>query len=57
MELNAKVKMLSLGNNNSSPLKMPAKEVARGKMYVIKRSKCLIDNHMIVFHCWLGEVC
>ncbi|GAB1861964.1 Ribonucleoside-diphosphate reductase [Camponotus japonicus] len=45
MELSARVKMLSLGNNNPSPSKMPVKENARGKMHVIKRNGRKEDVH------------
>ncbi|XP_011698569.1 PREDICTED: ribonucleoside-diphosphate reductase large subunit-like, partial [Wasmannia auropunctata] len=38
MDLYTMFGKLSAGNDNQSPLKMPGKEAARGKMHVIKRN-------------------
>ncbi|XP_029167610.1 LOW QUALITY PROTEIN: ribonucleoside-diphosphate reductase large subunit [Nylanderia fulva] len=45
MELNKKFNTLSLESNDHSPVKMPAKEAARGKMHVIKRNGRKEDVH------------
>ncbi|XP_011162453.1 ribonucleoside-diphosphate reductase large subunit [Solenopsis invicta] len=45
MDLSTSFGKLSAGNGNRSPLKMPSKETARGKMHVIKRNGRKEDVH------------